>query len=58
MMSSGNGQSDGPDSCECDIYLFLCLFAISRAAPAAYEGSQARGPIGAVAASLRQQLGI
>ena len=35
------------------IYLF-CLFAISWAAPAAYGGSQARGPIGAVATSLRQ----
>ena len=30
-------------------YLF-CLFAFSRAAPAAYGGSQARGLIGAVAA--------
>ena len=33
----------------------LCLFVLSfffRAAPVAYEGSQARGPIGAVAASL------
>jgi len=35
------------------IYLF-CLFATSWAAPVAYGGSQARGPIGAVAASLRQ----
>ena len=42
--------------------LFLCVFvvgvvvvvAISWAAPAAYGGSQARGPIGAVATSLRQ----
>ena len=33
------------------IYLF-CLFLFSRAAPSAYGGSQARGPIGAVAASL------
>ena len=33
---------------------FFCLFAFSWAAPAAYGGSQARGPIGAVAASLRQ----
>ena len=33
------------------IYLF-CLFAISRAAPAAYGGSQARGPFGAVAVCL------
>ena len=33
------------------IYLF-CLFAISRAASVAYEGSQARGPIRAAAAGL------
>ena len=33
------------------IYLFS-IFAFSRAATAAYGGSQARGPIGAVAASL------
>ena len=32
----------------------FCLFAFSRAAPAAYGGSQARGPIGAVATGLRQ----
>ena len=40
------------------IYLFICLF---RAVPAAYGGSQARGPIGAVAAGPTpqpQQLGI
>ena len=38
------------------IYLFIylfCLFAISWAAPEAYGGFQARGPIGAVATSLR-----
>ena len=35
-------------------FSFFCLFAISWAAPLAYEGSQARGLIGAVAASLRQ----
>ena len=29
-------------------------FGFSRATPGAYEGSQARGPIGAVAAGLRQ----
>ena len=33
---------------------FFCLFAISWAAPAAYGVSQARGLIGAVAASPRQ----
>ena len=35
-------------------FFFFGLFAISWGAPAAYGGSQARGPIGAVAASLRQ----
>ena len=35
-------------------FYFFCLFAISWAAPAAYGGSQARGRIGTVAASLRQ----
>ena len=35
-------------------YLILfCLFAFSRAAPEAHGGSQARGLVGAVAASLR-----
>ena len=34
--------------------LFFGLFAFSRAAPAAHGGSQARGLIGAVAASLCQ----
>ena len=32
--------------------LFFCLFAFSRAASAAYGGSQARGPVGVVAAGL------
>ena len=36
------------------IYLFICLFAISWAAPTAYGGSQARGPVGAVASGLHQ----
>ena len=31
----------------------FCLFAFSRAAPAAYGGSQARGPMGTVVACLR-----
>ena len=45
-------------------FLFVCLFglfAFSRAAPRAYGGSQARGPIGAVAAGpvpQPQQCGI
>ena len=33
-------------------FFFFCLFAFSRASPAAYGGSQARGLIRAVAASL------
>ena len=40
------------------IYIYICLF---RAVPAAFVGSQARGPIGAVAAGLLsepQQHGI
>ena len=39
------------------IFFFFCLFAFSRAAPAAYGGSQARGLIGAVATGLRQSQG-
>ena len=35
------------------IFFFFGLFAISCAAPMAYGGPQARGRIGAVAASLR-----
>ena len=33
---------------------FFCLYAFSRATPAAYGGSQAKGRIRAVAAGLRQ----
>ena len=36
------------------IYFLFLFFAISWATPVAYGGSQARGRIGAVAASLRQ----
>ena len=36
------------------LLLLFCLFAFSRAAPTAYGGPQARGLIGAVAASLCQ----
>ena len=36
------------------IYLFVCLFAISWAAPTAHGASPARGWIGAVATGLRQ----
>ena len=35
-------------------FVCFCLFAFSRATPAAYGGSQATGRIGAVATSLRQ----
>ena len=37
---------------EAGIYFFFFFFAF-RAVPLAYGGSQARGPIGAVAAGLR-----
>jgi len=36
------------------IYLFICLFAFSCAAPTAHGGSQVRGLIGAVATGLSQ----
>ena len=36
-----------------NLSLFFLLFCLFRAAPMAYGGSQARGPIGAAAASLR-----
>ena len=36
------------------LFVCFCLFAISRAASAAYGGPQARGRIGAVATGLRQ----
>ena len=38
----------------CFYLLIYCLFAFSRAASTAYEGSQARGLIGAMATGLRQ----
>ena len=55
-MSKAEGQFDS------FFFFVFCLFvvvvvvvvAISWAAPAAYGGSQARGPIGAVATGLRQ----
>ena len=37
------------------LFFFVVVVAISWAAPAAYGGSQARGPIGAVATGLRQR---
>ena len=36
------------------VFLSFAVVAISWAAPAAYGGSQARGPIGAAATGLRQ----
>ena len=39
-----------------DLFIYLGLFAFSRAAPAAYGGSQARGPMEAVAAGLSHSL--
>ena len=38
-------------------FFFFGLFAFSRVTPVAYGGSQARGPIGAVAAGLHQSHG-
>ena len=38
----------------CFFFFFFYLFAISWATPVAYEGSRARGRIGAVATGLRQ----
>ena len=37
-----------------NFFFFFCLFVFSRAAPAAYGGSQVRGLIGAAATGLRQ----
>ena len=36
------------------LFLFFCLFAFSRATLVSYGGSQARGPVRAVAAGLHQ----
>ena len=49
-LSSGNAR----DSQIVTTFLFVFAFVFSRAAPVAYGGSQARGLIGAVAASLHQ----
>ena len=35
-------------------YIYICLFAFSRAAPRAYGGSQGKGLIGAIATGLHQ----
>ena len=51
-----NFGNQGPSEYAPCLFLFLfdliCLFAYSRAAPAAYGGSQARGQTGATAAGL------
>ena len=49
--------SSGETKAEGTFYFIFCLFAISWAVPAAYGGSQARGPVGAIAASLSQSHG-
>ena len=41
----------------CVCVISFCLFTISRAAPTAYGGSQARGLIGAIVTGLRQSHG-
>ena len=46
------GRHPPPDLRLFHFILFFCLFAFSRATPTAYGGSQARGLIGALAASL------
>ena len=46
----GNLSEDSQDLCV--LSFFLLSFCLFRAAPGAYGGSQARGPIGAVAAVL------
>ena len=50
----GISHCQGDASANRIFFLSFCLFAISRAAPAAYGDSQARGLIGAVATGLRQ----
>ena len=45
-------QTEAAHGMESDF--FFCLFAVSWATPVAHGVSQARGPIGAVAAGLRQ----
>ena len=53
--TSGFGATDGLDCVFVFVHIFFffffCLFGFSRAAPAAYRGSQARGLIGAAAAA-------
>ena len=48
------GEALGRNFASKTFFFFFGLFAISWATPVAYGGSQARGRIGAVAASLRQ----
>ena len=47
-------QGIHPPNYQNTFFFFFWSFCLSRAAPAAYGGSQARGPIGAVAAGLHQ----
>ena len=39
------------------IFIYLFIYCLFRAAPVAYGGSQARGPIGAVATGLHHSHG-
>ena len=52
-LPNGTGKSM-PYLFYCLFFLFLFCFVFSRAAPAAYGGSQARGLIGAVVSNLHQ----
>ena len=53
-MEGGSQQFNGSENRYLFIYLFKFIFScLFRTVPMAYGGSQARGPIGAVAAGLR-----
>ena len=58
-VKSNSPSSSFPLNRNLFIYLLLsfCLLVFSRAAPVAYGGSQARGPVGAVATSLQHSHG-
>jgi len=55
LLEAKQGQRQG--NMNSFFFFLVFFFAVSWAAPAAYGGSQARGQIGAVAASLRQSHG-
>ena len=38
------------------VYMYVCIFGLFRATPAAYESSQARGQFGATATGLHHSL--